>query len=341
MKKKKKTLPVGKLPSEMLAEMLDQAPINDPSVIVGPGVGMDCAVVDTGIKYLVYKSDPITFATDEIGWYAVQINANDIATTGAIPRWFMLTLLLPEGETTDELVEQITGQVYRACEAMSIAVIGGHTEITYGLDRPIIAGTLIGEVERDDLITPRGARPGDHIMLTKGVPIETTAILAREYPERLSAVLSESEIKEAAAYLTDPGISVSQEAQIAVKAGRVTAMHDPTEGGLSSALWELAEASSRSLCIKVSAVPIPVLSSKVCEVFKIDPLSSIASGALLFTTTPDDVNRIRKRFEEERITCADIGVVEDGPTGVWCESQAGREQLNRPVRDEITRVFEE
>lgn len=340
MKKNKNTLPVGKLPSELLAKLIGQTPIDDPRVILGPGVGMDCAVVDCGPKYLVYKSDPITFATDEIGWYAVQVNANDIATTGAIPRWFLLTLLLPENDTTENLVEKITHQVSHACGEMGVAVIGGHTEITHGLDRPIIAGTLIGEVNRDSLITPRGAKPEDRILLTKGVPIEATAIIAREFPDRLSKFLNESERRQAEAFLTEPGISVLRDAQIAIKAGKVTAMHDPTEGGLSSALWELSEASGHTLSVDTSAVPIVKLSSRICEAFKMDPLASIASGALLITANPDDTESIRMALEDEGINCAEIGRVEKGPIGVWNEVKSGRIILNRPERDDIARAFE-
>lgn len=340
MKKKNKTLPLGKLPSDILARLISQAPINDPNVILGPGVGMDCAVVDVGSKYLVYKSDPITFATDEIGWYAVQVNANDIATTGAIPRWFLLTLLLPEGETTEDLVEKITHQVYSACKEMAIAVIGGHTEITHGLDRPIIAGTLVGEVDRDRLITPQGSNPGDRILLTKGVPIEATAIIAREFPDRVSQFLNDTELKQAVAFLNTPGISVLRDAQISLKAGEVTAMHDPTEGGLFSALWELSEASGHTLLIDLSAVPIPQLALRICEAFKMDPFAAIASGALLIATKPGDTDSIRGALEDEGINCAEIGVVESGPVGVWCETKTDRKKVIRPKQDEIARIFE-
>src|SRR3990172_4015146 len=181
-------LPVGKLPVEMLAELLEGAPLHDPRVLLGPGVGLDCAVLDLGATLLVFKSDPITFATEEIGWYAVHVNANDIATTGADPRWFMMTLLLPEGTATMGQVEQIGQQIFQACREIGADVIGGHTEITHGLQRPIVIGTLIGEVARERLVTPQGAAPGNRLLLTKGVPVEATAILAREFPERLVPV---------------------------------------------------------------------------------------------------------------------------------------------------------
>jgi hydrogenase expression/formation protein HypE len=324
-------LPTGKLPPDLLARLLARAPGGDPRVVLGPGIGLDCAVIAQGDTLLVYKSDPITFATDEIGWYLVHVNANDIATTGATPRWLLVTALLPEGHTTAEDVESIAEQVYAACREIGVAVIGGHTEIAHGLDRPILAGTLIGEVSRERLVTPRGAVPGNRVLLTKGVPIEATAILAREFPERLTGVLSAAELERARAFLHDPGISVLRDARIALAAGRVTAMHDPTEGGLAGALWELAEASGHALVVDAAAVPVPELSARICRAFGFDPLAAIASGALLLTAPAADAPAIRRALEVEGIPCAEIGVVEDGPAGV---------NLPRPERDEIAKAWE-
>ena len=336
----KHLLPVGKLPPEILARLLSQAPVVHDRLLLGPGVGLDCAVVEFGLSLLVLKSDPITFATEEIGWYAVQVNANDIATTGAIPRWLLITLLLPEGSTTAQLVDQISQQVFSACREICVTLVGGHTEITVGLDRPIIMGTLIGEVDRQDLITPRGANPSDRILLTKGVPIEATAILAREFPHRLRQALSQEEIYQARAFLRDPGISVLREARLAVQAGRVTAMHDPTEGGLASALWELAEASDRTLIVDLAVVPIPDLSARICQLFGLDPFATIASGALLLTVASPDASPIKRALKSAGIPCAEIGEVQAGPAEVWHRVQSGLEKLPRPIRDEITRVFE-
>lgn len=336
-----KPLPVGKLPPELLAQLLSGAPSSDPRVLVGPTAGFDCAVIDAGgPSLLVFKSDPITFATDEIGWYLVQVNSNDIATTGALPRWLLVTMLLPEGQTTPEMVEKISRQVYKTCREMGISVIGGHTEVTFGLNRPIVIGTLIGEVARDRLVTPDGAAVGDRILLTKGIPIEATAILAREFPERLSGHLSPDELREAQQFLTDPGISVLPDAQIALAAGKVTAMHDPTEGGLAAALWELADAGGRSLVIDVAKVPILPLSARICRVFDLDPMATIASGAMIMTAPVEDAAAIRHALAGQGIASAEIGTVETGPAGVWQNAGAGRTPLPRPVHDEIGRVFE-
>jgi hydrogenase expression/formation protein HypE len=334
------TFPVGKLPADLLARLLSQVPVQDPRVLVGPGIGMDCAVVDHGDTLLVYKSDPVTFATDQIGLYTVQVNANDIATTGAVPKWLLMTLLLPEAGTTSTLVEGIFGQIHAACRQMNVALIGGHTEITHDLNRPIAVGAMVGEVEKDRLITPRGAQPGDRILLTKGVPIETTAILAREFPERLRHALSPLELKQAAHFLTEPGISVLRDARIALSAGKVSAMHDPTEGGLTTALWELAQASGRSLRVDLTAVPIPDLSACVCRVFDIDPLASIASGALLLTVAPEDSHMVRQALDHAGIACADIGLVETGPAIVVHQTPTGWQRVPLPQRDAIARAYE-
>jgi hydrogenase expression/formation protein HypE len=335
-------LPLGKLPPELLERILKQAPSFDERLFLGPGTGLDCAVLDYGDRYLVLKTDPITFASDEIGWYLVQINTNDIATTGALPKWLLVTALLPEGETTPKLVEKLSEQVYQACRTHQISLIGGHTEITHGLDRPLMIGTLIGEVAPQNLVTPRGARPGDAVLITKGVPIEGTAILAREFSSRLTEELTPDEVGLARQFLHDPGISVLKEAQIAVNTGGVTAMHDPTEGGLAAALWELAKASNNSLEITTDSIPIPALSRKVCRVFGIDPLATIASGALLLTCAPERVTPIQHAIQAEEIECAQIGVVLDGPPMVWeIDSESRRKRLQYPARDEIARLFDQ
>ena len=333
-------LPIGKLPVDLLQALLQRAPLSDERVLLGPRFGVDCAVLDLGEQLLVLKSDPITFATADIGRYLVQVNSNDIATMGATPRWLLVTALLPENETSPELVLEIGEQLYAACQEMGISVIGGHTEITHGLPRPILAGTLIGEVARENLVTPQGMRTGDHILLTKGVPIEGTALLAREFPERLQDILDEAKLAEAQNYLVRPGISILRDAQIATGAGRVTAMHDPTEGGLATALWELAATGDRTLLVDVMAVPVPPLAARICAAFDLDPLATIASGALLLTAAPHDALAISAALAEAGIPCADIGHVTAGPPQVRQQTPP-LQLLPRPERDEIARIYEQ
>jgi len=329
VKSRTMTLPLGKLPPELLARFFSPPP-SDPRVILGPAIGMDCAVIDIGDQYLVAKTDPITFATAEIGWYAVHVNANDIATTGAMPQWFMATLLLPEGESPPAMIESIFGQIRRACAEVGAELVGGHTEITYGLQRPIICGTILGEVAKADLLTPRGARPDDVILLTKGLPLEGAAIIAREKADELSGRVNKEVIERAANLLYRPGLSVLPDARAALRGGRVSAMHDPTEGGLAGGLWELAEAAGLGIEVELDRVPILPEGREICLALGLDPLATIASGALLLTAAPDQAPGIQAALGEAGIDSAVIGRMVKG---------AGVSGLARPERDEIARLF--
>ncbi len=328
-------LPLGKLPPALLASLLERLP-QDPRVVVGPRVGEDAAVIDMGDRYLVAKTDPITFATDQIGWYAVQINVNDLATTGATPRWFMATTLLPGGRADAAMAERIFDQFVSACGALDITLVGGHTEITYGLDRPIVVGTLLGEVAKDALVTTGGAQPGDVVLVTKGVPIEATAIIAREKREELLPHFGDAFLDRAAAYLTDPGISVLRDAQAAVAAGGVTSMHDPTEGGLATALWELAEASGHTVEVTVSGWPVCPEGEKLCAFYHLDPLAAIASGALLLTVEEAAESPVMAALAAAGINVYRLGRMAAGAAQVLYQGGL----LPRPARDEIARLFD-
>jgi len=332
-------LPAGKLPPALLSRLIHQFSTDDPSIKVGPGIGKDAAVIETEGGFLVCSTDPITFTGENIGWYAVQINANDIVTSGAMPKWFLITSLFPEENTNPKKVEEIFNQVNEACHNLDILVIGGHTEITVGLDKPLLIGTMIGEVSPDKLVTPDGIQPGDKILLTKGVPIEATAILSRDFPDRLSGILQPSELENAQNYIHEPGISVIQDAAIATQSGKVTAMHDPTEGGVAAALWELAQASEKTLVVRESDIPIPAIAKKVCQAFHINPLAAIASGALLIAGPPDDTVRISDAMEKQGIDCAEIGEAEAGPPKVYTVSANERKELIYPEVDDMTKVY--
>jgi hydrogenase expression/formation protein HypE len=177
-------LKAGKLPPELLGRLLKDVPANDPRVALGPKVGEDAALIDFGDRYLAAKTDPITFASDLIGWYLVQVNCNDLAVMGATPKWLMATLLLPEG-TEDTQVQEIFQQLTTAAAEHDITLVGGHTEVSFGLPRPIAVGVLLGEVDKSDVVLTSGIEPGDAIVLTGGIAIEGTALLAREAEAQL------------------------------------------------------------------------------------------------------------------------------------------------------------
>ncbi len=331
-------LPVGKLPPEILRKIIAKAPISAPGLLMGPGIGLDCGIVDNGSNYLVLKTDPITFATEEIGWYAIQIIANDLATTGATPKWLMVTALFPENKTDEALIEAVTDQLFSACREMKITLVNAHTEITYGIDRPILMCSLVGEVAREKLITAWGAKPGNDVLITKGIPIEGTALLAREFAAELKPVLTPDELRTAQAYIHQPGIGVSADARIAISAGRVTAMHDPTEGGLASALWELSEACGYTVEVDLAAVPVSAISQKVCGFFGLNPLNTIASGALLMAVDAGDTQAILQALESSGIACSRIGRISNQKK-IQVFDRATATNLYRPEQDEIARIF--
>ena len=333
------TYPLGKLPAEHLARLFAQHVGSDERIIVGPGIGHDAAVISFGDRYLVAKTDPITFATDQIGWYAVHVNANDVACTGATARWFLATLLLPQSSTDEALVDEVFEQMADTCEALGITLVGGHTEITHGFDRPIVAGFMLGEVAPEDLIRPDGARPGDALLLTKGIAVEGTAIIAREKGDQLNGV-DRSLVERSRRFLYEPGISVVRDASVATPAGEVHAMHDPTEGGLATGLWELADAAQVGLIVEEDAIPVLPETTAFCEALDLNPLGLIASGALLLAVSLQDADEIKAALEREGITTARIGQVVQRDEGVTVRSRGGTRPLPRFDQDEITQLFE-
>src|SRR5580765_6139646 len=335
-------LPVGKLRAELLGRLFDKHVAGDPRVVVGPRVGEDAAVIDMGDRYLVATTDPITFATDEAGWYALHVNANDIAVRGARPMWFLATVLLPEGAATDATVERLFADLREACAELGVSLIGGHTEITTGLPRPIVSGCMLGEVEKDRLVTTGGARPGDVLLLTKGVPLEGAAIIARERAaEAERRGVSADVLKRARDFLRNPGISVVPEARAACAAARVHAMHDPTEGGVATACWELAQAGDVGLRVDRERIPVLREGRVLCEAFGLDPLGTIASGSLLLAVDPGDAPGVIAACRGAGVDCAAIGRLTDASQGVSLVTGGHARPMPTFPQDEITRIFSE
>jgi hydrogenase maturation factor len=330
----------GKLPPALLAALFAQQPIGDPRVLIGPRVGEDAAVIDMGERLLIAKSDPITFATDAIGYYAVTVNANDIAVMGGTPRWFLATLLLPETRTTETLVRDIFAQIRQACQELSITLVGGHSEVTVGLERPILSGHMLGEVTRERLVTSAGAQVGDAIVLTKGFPLEGTAIIARECAAAIAAQGYTSEdITNWQQLLFTPGISVVKDAHVLHDAVDVHAMHDPTEGGVATGLRELAQASGVGIHIHAEQLPVLVEGRLLCDVFGLDPLGTIASGALLATLPAAQTARAIETCAAAGIACHPIGTVVANAAELLLCTETDRQPLPFFARDEIVKIF--
>jgi len=334
-------LPAGKLDVQILRKLLKLYSRVDEKVLLGPRIGEDAAAIDMGDRVLIVATDPITFATDEIGYYSVVVNANDVATTGADPRYYSVTILLPEAEGTERLVDSIFRQIHQACEELNISLIGGHTEITYGLDRPILVGQMIGEVQKEKLITTAGAEPGDLILMSKGICIEGTSVISREKEEELlSRGISKNLVERAQGFLFDPGISVVNEARLACKAAQVHSMHDITEGGLVNGLHEISMAAGVEIEVETDRIPIYEESRIICEAFGLNPLGVISSGSLLITASPPESEKILDRASRDGLAMTRVGRVKAvGSPSVTMVTSEGYETAPYFDRDEVVKIF--
>ncbi len=329
----------GKLSGELLEGLLKSYGSRDPALILGPGIGLDAAVLRLGEELLVAKSDPITFASQQIGWYAVHVNANDLACLGGIPSWFLATLLLPEKTSDVALVEAIFSQIHEACAELGASLCGGHTEITIGLERPILVGTMLGQVGPWGLVRSDGAKAGNKLLLSKGIAIEGTSVLAREH-QGLRKKMSPGELRRCENLLRNPGISVVREALAACKAGGVCAMHDPTEGGIATALWEMAHACGVGLQVRKEAIFVHRETERVCQTLGLDPMGVLASGALLLAVESSSVEKVRESILAKGVEVYEIGEVTGDVGEVFMLEKGEKRPFPRFQRDEVARALE-
>ena len=334
------TFLTGKVPPGTLSRIVFRhtgAP--NRRLLLGPALGEDAAIVRTQGKLLILTTDPITGAQENAGWLSVHVNANDIATRGAKPVWFLCCLLLPEHSGTGVL-EQIMGQVDEAAREVSVTVAGGHSEITPGLHRPIIVGSMIGEITSGKYISTAGAKPGDKIVLTKTIGLEGTSILACDLGERLTHSLGDDVVQRAKRF--SRRISVVNEAMIAVKTGGVHAMHDPTEGGIICGLWEIGEASRTGIVAEESRIAVAPETESVCDALGLDPLRLLSSGSLLIAARPANANRITKTLQRSGVAASIIGEITKPEKGrVFVKRDGTRVKLEPPARDELYKVLDE
>jgi hydrogenase maturation factor len=273
-------------------------------VVVGPKAGIDGAVIDLGDKSLIVSMDPVTGAYEKIGWLAVNINANDIATFGVRPSFMFSSILLPE-KTDIKLLEEISSQMHVAAKDLEIAIVGGHCESTVGLTGPIVVGCMLGFADNGKYVTSAGAKAGDKIILTKTAGIEGTAILATDKEKILKKIIKSNLIQDAKNLVKE--ISIVKDALIAYETGGVNAMHDPTEGGIIGGINEIANASNLGVTIFENKIPIKAETSAICNHFKIDPLQLISSGALIISASPEYSNKIIEKLKIMGIPAKIIG----------------------------------
>lgn len=336
----RKSLSVGKLEPDVLKQFVFNClGASNFRVILGPRIGEDASVIDFSDKVLVVHSDPITGATENIGWLAVNIVANDIATIGVKPQWMLLVLLLPSNMDSAKL-KLMTQQIDKAAKELDIAIVGGHSEVTLSIKRPIIIATAMGEAEKGKLVQSSGAEIGDRVIITKGAAIEGTAIISTELAKLLQKKIDSKIVEKAQKFIEK--ISVVKDALTAVNVGGVHAMHDITEGGVAAGLQEIAWASNVGIIAHEEKIPVHEETRMICQALEIDPLKTIGSGALVIVAHSEKAGEIVAALREKEIRASVVGEIVDKSKGSYILRKDGTKlDLAKPVKEELWRALKE
>ncbi len=327
-------LSTGKIPINLLREVVFRS-LGDKreEIVVGPAVGFDGAVINVGDKAVVVAMDPVTGAVERVGWLAVNVNANDVATFGVEPAFFFSSILLPEKLNTRTL-KSICNQMDEAAKTLRIGIAGGHCEVTQGIADPIVVGCAMGITGQGDYVTAGGAKPADKLIMTKSAGIEGTAILASDREKLLKSVIEASALDKAKSLFER--VSVVKEALTAIESGGVGAMHDPTEGGVSGGVHEMADASKVGVRISHNEIPVTAETLDICDFFEIDPLQLISSGALLISVKPESADRVVRNVVKQGIHATIIGeFTERRDERILIEKDGSQRALPRPVSDHL------
>lgn len=332
-------LSAGKVAPELLERLIKKVfgrARKGSDVVIGPSIGIDAAVLRLSGRYIAVSSDPITLASDLAAYYCVNVNANDIAVMGAQPQYMTVVLILPEGVKVGVLYK-IASDLKRYSKRLKIKIIGGHSEVSSTVNAPIMVATIIGRLLNPRrIISSATAKAGDLVIMSKFAGIEGTAIIAREKREYLlSKGIEEAYIKRASNWLFKPGISIVKEAELAIRFG-ASGMHDATEGGIITALWEFAKASRLSLEVDLDKIKVHPITSRLCGVFDIDPLRLISSGCLLISISPKRADKLISALRERKIDATIIGEFRRAREGIFDKKDARR---IKPSSDEIVKIY--
>ena len=300
-------------------------------LLLPPSVGEDACAIAIGGGALIAATDPITLTGKEIGGHAVVINANDVAVMGVRPRWFLATILLPPG-TTEKAIEALFADMHAALARHGVTLVGGHTEITAAVTQPVVVGQMLGFQEDGRFVRTGGLQAGDIVLQIGPAPIEAAAVLANELGPRLQALPADLLLRAREA-AREPGISVVAAALRATALG-ACALHDPTEGGLSAGLHEMAEASG--LALRIEREPLWFAPGKaVCEALGADPWGALASGTLLAGFTEAETPRAESALRADGYACVRLGRAEPGAGVRGADGRA----LVRYEQDEVSRIL--
>ncbi|NLK72442.1 MAG: AIR synthase [Clostridiales bacterium] len=324
----------GKLDNDLLKKIIfNNIKFQRDEVLVRPGIGEDCAVIDFGDNVCVMSTDPITGAVNEVGRLAVHISCNDIASSGIEPLGLMLTIMVPVG-TTESQIEEIMIQASEEAQKLKVEIIGGHTEVTHAVSKPVVVSTAIGMSPKEEFMQKDSMQAGDTVIITKYAGLEGTAIIASDFEEKLKAYMTPEEIYNAKQLLNR--LSVVEEGIIAGRIG-VSAMHDVTEGGVLGAVWEICESADKGVEIYYDKIPVLPETHTICKIFDIDCLRLISSGCMLITVAENKKDTLLKALNDAGITAAEIGVIHE--EGRYLFIEENKIEILPPESDELYKLY--
>ncbi|MGA2198600.1 MAG: AIR synthase family protein [Nitrososphaerales archaeon] len=327
-------LALGKLPPEVLRKyLLGMTGAHSSDLVIPPSIGVDFGVIKHGKDYLVVSSDPVTGVREKVGWYAVNVSANDVATSGNRPRFMQSVILLPE-DATDGTVAKISREMHATAAELGITIVGGHTELTPGLRRPIVVTTAFAFAR--SFVTAADAREGDTIMLTKSAAVEGTAIFGSD-ASRFRGEVDQVMVKRARGFFRK--LSVVDEAVAAYESGKVHAMHDCTEGGVLGAVYEMSYASKLGFEVREASIPIARETAYVCSRLGLDPLRLISSGTLLLAVERGAEEEVSEAVRSAGSRVTAVGRFRKGER-VLAREGGRMEVIGEPPTDELWKLVD-
>ena len=322
---------IGKVANSLLEELISDIE-KRPEVLIGSKIGRDTSILDLGDDLLVVSTDPITGASKNIGSLAINVAVNDLATEGAEPVAALLTVLLPP-KTSEEDLKKLMADAKEAARKINLTIIGGHTEITDAVNRPVVSTTVLGKISGP--YEEKKIEVNDLLIVTKSLGLEGSAILAAEREDQVRKILTADEYKEALAYkdLT----SVVKEGKI-LKSFGAKYMHDVTEGGLLGAAWEAAKANEAGLVVFDDSLPVTKATEKIAKAFDIDYRKLISSGSMLAIISQKDFIKALEELADENIKATIIGRVTDYE-GVFLRENGKMLPLGQPKADDLYKAL--
>jgi len=337
---------IGKISPEIFNELIyPRLGAKSDRVLVGPQHGVDVGIAEIGGKAISFTCDPV-FIVPEYGWeraawFAIHIIASDSVTSGLKPRFLSIDLNLPMAMTKEQL-ETMWDTMHRECERLGISVITGHTARYENCNYPMVGGaTMVGIGEQDEYVTPRMARAGDKIIITKGPAIESTGIFATMFPQLIEKQFGRDFSQRAQQIFYQ--MSVVEDAitatSVGVRENGVTAMHDATECGIWGGLYELAQAADLGARITKEAIVIEDCVIEICRHFDIDPYASISEGTLIIACREHRANDVTRALTMKGIKASVVGELTEPAKGMILVEGGKERDLVHPIVDPFWMAF--